>query len=189
VATDPDGDTLHIVATTMPAWMSFVDHGDGTATLWGTPTNANAGMNDVVLSLTDGTAPAVEQHFTLAVAAINHAPRFTSTPPGGDVTAGNVYMYHITAADPDGNPLVISASSLPAWLTLIDNGNGTATLSGTPTNANAGANAVALTVSDGQTSASQAFSIQVLAKNTAPTFASTPGKVAQAGATYTYVIS
>ena len=73
VTTDSDGGPLHIVATTMPTWLNFVDNGDGTAILSGTPTNADAGSHDVVLSLTDGIAPAVEQHFTLAVLAINHA--------------------------------------------------------------------------------------------------------------------
>ena len=35
---DVDGDVLTIVAGTLPSWMTFVDNGDGTATLSGTPT-------------------------------------------------------------------------------------------------------------------------------------------------------
>jgi len=48
---------------------------------------------------------------------------------------GRLYTYAVTAADPDlayGDALTITAPTLPAWLTLVDQGNGTATLSGTP---------------------------------------------------------
>src|SRR5439155_20118547 len=117
------------------------------------------------------------------------SPAFTSAPPAGSVIAGTVYTYHVTATDPDGQALTISASTLPAWMTFVDNGDGTATLSGTPANANAGANAVVLMLTDGSASASQSFTIQVTAKNTAPTFTSTPVKSVVSGSTYTYLIT
>ena len=47
-------------------------------------------------------------------------------------TEDSTYSYSIIT---DGDPLdspVLSGSSLPAWLTLVDNGDGTGTLSGTP---------------------------------------------------------
>jgi len=50
---DIDGDPLTINATTLPTWMSFTDNGNGTASLTGTPTNAEVGDHAVVLTVTD----------------------------------------------------------------------------------------------------------------------------------------
>ncbi|MCR9253997.1 MAG: endonuclease [bacterium] len=90
----------------------------------------------------------------------NQDPTFTSSPV---LTAeeGQAYSYSIAANDPDGDALTITASVLPSWLTLTDNGNGTATLSGTPNNSNVGSNAVTVSVTDGTASADQSFAIDV----------------------------
>ncbi len=67
-ATDPDtGDTLTLVATTKPAWLTLTGNGNGSATLSGTP--ADAGDYEVVLSLTDGTAT-VMQSFMVTVGVV-----------------------------------------------------------------------------------------------------------------------
>jgi len=66
---------------------------------------------------------------------VNRQPVFTSSP----VTSGQanfLYSYSISSSDPDqifGDQLAIVGVTLPSWLTLTDNGDGTATLSGTPT--------------------------------------------------------
>ena len=79
-ATDPNvGDTLTITAPTKPAWLTFTDNGSGSATLTGTPTNAEVGSHDVVLTVSDG-ALTDEQTFSIAVANTNDAPTFTSSP-------------------------------------------------------------------------------------------------------------
>ncbi|MCY0726171.1 putative Ig domain-containing protein, partial [Klebsiella pneumoniae] len=75
-------------------------------------------------------------------------PSFTSNVPT-TATSEQEYSYNITTADSDGDGLVITAPTLPEWLTLTDNGDGTATLSGTPTNSDTGLNEVDLVVSDG----------------------------------------
>ena len=187
-ASDADGDVLSFTGIALPAWLTLVDHGDGTATLSGTPFNRDAGSYDITLRLGDG-ATTVDQTFSLTVQPINHAPAFTSTPPADGVTAGDLFVYHITAADSDADALSFSALTLPAWMTLVDNRDGSATLSGTPANANAGANDVWLSVSDGITSAAQSFTIQVAAKNTAPTFTSTPVTSAASAVAYKYTIT
>jgi hypothetical protein len=53
-ATDPDDDDLVITATTLPTWLDFEDHGDGTATLSGTPTATSFLGFRVILEVTDG---------------------------------------------------------------------------------------------------------------------------------------
>src|SRR5690606_3206055 len=56
-ASDPDGDPLTISASSvLPAWLALQDHGDGTATLSGTPAIGDAGTVSVELQVSDGTA-------------------------------------------------------------------------------------------------------------------------------------
>ncbi len=101
---------------------------------------------------------------------VNSPPSFTSTAVV-DATEGEVYSYAITASDADGDPLTITATpatTLPAWLTLVDNGDGTATLSGTPAAGDVGNHDVSLEVSDGTDSATQEFTIAVEAAAAPP---------------------
>jgi uncharacterized repeat protein (TIGR01451 family) len=66
--TDPDdGDILAIIPTTLPSWLALVDHGNGTASLTGTPSNAEVGDHNVVLQVTDLDGAFDEQSFTITV--------------------------------------------------------------------------------------------------------------------------
>ena len=86
------------------------------------------------------------------------------------------YSYNITTTDPDsGASLSITAPTLPAWLSLSDNGDGTATLSGTPGDAAVGANNVVLAVFDGALTTTQNFTINVANVNDVPVIDSDGG--------------
>jgi len=166
-ATDPDlpyGDALTITAPTLPAWLTLTDHGDGTATLSGTPSNADVGAHPVVLRVTDSGGLTDTQSFTVTVANVNDAPAFTSAPVTA-ATQDMPYTYAITTTDPDlphGDALTITAPTLPAWLTLTDHGDGTASLSGTPGSAQVGNHSVVLRVTDRAGAfAEQSFTITV----------------------------
>ena len=70
--TDPDlpyGDVLTVTAPTLPAWLTLTDHGNGTATLSGTPGSADVGDHPVVLRVADSGGLFTEQPFTITVAA------------------------------------------------------------------------------------------------------------------------
>ena len=55
-ATDVDNDALVFDTTKLPAWMTLEDHGDGTATLSGTPLKSNALLHEqAVITVSDGT--------------------------------------------------------------------------------------------------------------------------------------
>ena len=54
-------------------------------------------------------------------------------------TADQDYFYTITASDSDGDMINFNSSSLPSWLSLQDNFDGTATLSGTYSGESGGA--------------------------------------------------
>lgn len=55
-ATDADGQTLALSNAARPAWLSFADNGDGTATFSGTPGAGTDGSFGIVVSVTDGIA-------------------------------------------------------------------------------------------------------------------------------------
>ncbi len=84
VASDPDaGTTLTLTSTNLPAWLTLTDHGDGTATLSGTPGNGDVGSHNISLEVSDGSLTAA-QTFTLTVSNTNSPPlglpSITGTP-------------------------------------------------------------------------------------------------------------
>lgn len=101
-------------------------------------------------------------NMTITPLTANQAPSFTSSPVT-NAQVGQQYTYNVTASDPDvADNLSITEVTIPGWLTLNDNGNGTAILSGTPTNSDIGLNAVELKVEDDDNSSgSQSFNISV----------------------------
>ena len=178
---DSESGDRSVSATALPSWLELtgIDAENGSATLQGTPTQANVGPHTVSLSVTNSlTNETATQEFTITVAAVNGAPSFTSSPVTA-ATQGSAYSYSITTSDPDvgDTRTVSSVGSLPAWLTLsgVSASAGTATLSGTPAAANVGTSSVTLRVTDeGGASATQSFTITVAAVNAAPTFTSAP---------------
>jgi len=191
-ATDPDaGDALTLEALTAPAWLSLTDNGDGTGTLSGTPAVEDIGAHGVVLQVSDSSGTATRQTFSVTVAGAGEAPSFTSTP----VTSAPVdaeYAYSITASDPEGEALVLSALTLPTWLTFTDNGDGTGSLIGTPEAEHVGDHPIELQAQDASgLTAAQTFTVTVTeagGENGPPSFASTPGEEATEDSEYSYEI-
>jgi hypothetical protein len=135
--------------------------GETDATLTFTAALEDAGDYDVVVTNDQGSV--TSDVATLTVVVGNGPPTFTSTPVI-DATQGILYVYDVTATDPNaGDTLTISATDLPAWLSLVDNGDGTAELSGTPSEGDIGAHAITLEVEDaGGLTATQDFAITVV---------------------------
>ena len=181
VTSDIDADNLTISATTIPSWLTLVDHNNGTATLSGTPTEG--GNHNVVIAVSDGST-SIEQSFSINIVN-NEAPVFTSTP---SLTAkvGHSYSYSVTTSDSENDSRNISIESAPAWLGLTDNGDGTAVLSGTPT-VNGDAN-VTLQLKDGVNTTNQSFTIAVAA-NGVPQITSTAVTSGKVGDSYSYSIT
>ena len=69
---DIDVENVSITASTLPSWLTLTDHGNGTATLTGTPLNAHVGDNAVVLNVSDGSLSS-DQSFTIVVSNTNDA--------------------------------------------------------------------------------------------------------------------
>jgi hypothetical protein len=143
-ASDPDPlDQVQIISATLPTGASLVNPLPTTAgnptstTLTWTPTPAQWGERAVTFTAKDSYGDATSHTYTYVV---NTLPVFTSTP----VTAARsnqAYVYNMTVSDPDlafGDVITFSATGMPAWLSLVDNGNGTAKLAGTPGISDAG---------------------------------------------------
>jgi len=122
------GDTVTITAPTLPGWLTFTDHHNGTATLSGTPTNDNVGPHAVTLQARDSAGAIATQSFTITVKNVNDAPTAVNDSYSTDedtplvVTAFGVLD---NDTDPDLDPLraiLISTTSHGA-LTLNTHGS------------------------------------------------------------------
>lgn len=127
----------------LPAGVRFVDNGDGTATIDGTPTET--GIFAVGISATTG-AGTVAQSFALTVV----------TPPvlvdGLDSSFTIGVPSSVTVTSSVGFPaatILTVAGELPGGLTFVDNGDGTATIAGTALAASEGDYPVVVTASNG----------------------------------------
>jgi hypothetical protein len=118
------------------------------------------GVDGFAYAVDDGNGGTASAEVTVKIDPVNDAPEFSSTPETAAVEQ-SVYTYNVSASDIDNDTLTMTAPTLPAWLALTDNGNGTATLSGAPTAD--GTFTVVLSVSDGQAEDTQAFNIEVAA--------------------------
>ena len=113
------------------------------------------------------------------------APIITSVP----VTTGTediAYNYTLTYRAMAGSSVVMSAPTLPSWLTF---NTSTGALSGTPLNTHSGNNNVTLRITDGGINIDQSFTINVAAVNDPPVFTTSPGITAVSQQQYTYMIN
>lgn len=117
------------VTGTLPDGVTFMDNGDGTATIAGTPTVAAAGSYDLGMTVDNGVGSAPSSDFTLRV-----------DTPATFRSAGSATLDVATAADVTittaaGFPVARTISvegTLPAGIQFSDSGDGTAHLTGTP---------------------------------------------------------
>ena len=188
-AVDSDGDSIALGAAGLPAWLRFADNGNGTATLSGTPARGDAGSHAVTLTASDGRGGTSSQILTIDVATGNEAPVFSS-PGAAAATSGQAFSFRVAASDADGDTAAITAASLPTWMRLTDNGNGTATLSGIPARSDAGSRTIVLTASDGQGgTATQELTVTVAAVNGAPAFSSAAAAAPVVGQPFSFRVT
>lgn len=159
-ASDPDRDTLTIAAPALPGWLEFT----APATISGTPSEADAGDHDVTMTVSDGTAPAVELKFRIAVGAVDNAPSLKTIPEQTATEASAFDLdlaQFVTDSDTPAGELTYAATrGLPRGLALSAAGH----LSGTPLiGASVGAHTVEFTVADKTTTVPGQLKLTVLA--------------------------
>jgi large repetitive protein len=141
----------------LPSGVSFLDNGDGTASLGGTPAVGTNGVYTVEITATNGVSPDATQTFTLTVDA---APAITSAD-NATFTEGQAGSFTVTTTGYP-TPAISETGSLPGGVTFTDNGNGTATLAGTPASGTSGAYSLTIGASnDISPDASQTFTLTV----------------------------
>ena len=161
----PDSFTVKAVGTApimitengaLPSGLSFVDNGDGMATLSGTPGLGAQGMYPVTIIASNGVSPDATQGFTLTV---GQAPAITSAS-STTFTVGSPGSFTVTTTG-DPPPSISFSGTLPSGVNLVDNGDGTATLSGTPSTGTQGSHLIGITASNGvPPEASQSFTLK-----------------------------
>jgi hypothetical protein len=170
-------------AGTLPGGVTLVDHGDGTATLAGTPDPATGGTYPITFTATNGVNPDAVQSFTLTV---DQAPAITSTDHT-TFTVGTAGNLTVTA---NGYPHAsfTHSGALPSGVTLTDNNDGTATLGGAPDAGTAGSYPITISASNGVGSAAtQSFTLTVVKAVQAITVTSAQPTSAAVGDTYNLV--
>ncbi|MDB5349719.1 MAG: repeat protein, partial [Planctomycetota bacterium] len=160
----------------IPAFATFTDHGDGTATLHFAPGTGDRGIYPITLRVQDGgdgnrgTILAAEESFILTVTAPNDGPTLEFV---GDRVAviGETTSFTLHASDPDFDVLSISADDLPTGAKITPGASyGTAVFTWTPAPADAGSHSVTFRVKDnGQGDPSQSLAdaktIRVVARS------------------------
>ncbi|WP_414573235.1 putative Ig domain-containing protein [Nostoc sp. CCY 9925] len=182
-ALDSDGDTLiYSLLTGAPSGIT-INSTTGLVT-W-TPTAAQLGTQEFSIKVIDGKGGEGLQKVSLVVntAAPNLAPVITSTPRT-QTRLGNSYYYKLEATDPDGDILTYSLQTAPTGMNITSDG----VITWTPTAAQFGSQPVVINVSDGSSTQTQSFNLNVsnTAANYAPSITSAPDLITNIERTYEY---
>ena len=160
-ATDADGQPLVLRASGVPAGATFRDFHDNTGSFSWTPSFTQAGTYGVTFIADDTFGGADAKGVAIYVVNVNQAPVLD---PIGDrlVERGTSMNIFITGFDPDGDPVRFSQTGLPAWGSFTDYLDGSASLGlAPPANMTPGSTSMTVTLSDGNLTASETFTITV----------------------------
>jgi hypothetical protein len=144
-ATDADGDALSFSRVSGPAWLSVSENG----AITGTPPAASVGTNEWSVRVEDGRggSDTATMLIEVASASSNNARAFNQDPfMKQSSTWRGLYHHGIsgTATDADGDELIFSNVSGPAWLSVGANG----AMRGTPPADRVGTNQWTVEVED-----------------------------------------
>jgi uncharacterized delta-60 repeat protein len=157
----PTGASMSITESgALPGGVTFVNNGNGTATLAGTPNAGAGGIYPITITANNGVSPNASQNFTLNV---NQPPAITSAN-NTTFTIGTAGTFGVTTTGfPTGAGMLITESgALPSGVTFVDNNNGTATFAGTPNGGTGGIYPITITANNGVSpNASQNFTLTV----------------------------
>jgi hypothetical protein len=136
----------------LPDGVSFVDNGNGRATLAGTPAPGTGGVYDLTITASNGVGSAASAPFTLTV---DQAPVITSA--SSDTVTRDVAMTPFPVMATGYPSPALKATHLPSGLTMSVGG----VISGTPSIRDSGTVAVTITAKNAAGSISQDFELTV----------------------------
>ncbi|MBI5266919.1 MAG: tandem-95 repeat protein, partial [candidate division Zixibacteria bacterium] len=148
-ATDPDGGIPRLFTDSLPRNATFIDSLNGAGSFRFVPSFVQAGLYSVTFKATDGISVAKQVVFIQVYEAGNQKPVFDSLPVITVVEADSVTKV-ITAQDPDGSPVTVSAdtSTVPTFAT-VTGGTGQITIKAKPSFKDNGNYLITLIASDG----------------------------------------
>ncbi|AJQ96673.1 choice-of-anchor A family protein [Gynuella sunshinyii] len=123
----------------------------------------------------------------IEAAEVNHTPSIVSQPTSPAIV-GEEYRYDVVARDADGDTLTFALITAPDGMTLSDAG----ALHWTATSNQVGSHAISLSVSDGQATVTQSYTLEVVEAspdNHYPVINSHPGSTAVVDQSYRYEFS
>lgn len=190
-AVDTDGDTLSYTLTQKPSWISINSQ---TGLISGTSPSVTQDENFVVTLYVSDGKDSVQQTYNLLVKNVvvppaNHAPVISSSPVTS-VNESSIYNYQVNASDEDGDVLSYSVNG-PSWISV---NSATGLVTGTSPSVDADTDySVILTVSDGDKSVNQEFTITVKnvvvpPANHAPVINTIPNQSVNENSAYNYQV-
>ncbi len=124
-ASDPDTNAVTFSTTNLPAFAAFTDNGDGSGSFFFSPNNAQSGVYQIqLIAVDDGPIPAADtSNFQLTVIETNIPPVIAAIP-NQSTDEQSLLDVSVSASDPNGDLVLLSAANLPAFGSFTDNGNG-----------------------------------------------------------------
>jgi len=172
----------------LPGGVTFVDSGNGTGTLSGTPVTGSNGVYNLVFTARNSISPDASQNFTLTVNSGTQAPAITSAN-NTMFTIGAAGTF-IVIATGSPTPSLSRAGALPGGLSFVDNGNGTGTVSGTPAAGTKGTYNIVFSAHNGVApDASQSFTLTLNSATQAPAITSASNTVFNTGAAGSFTVT
>src|SRR5688572_16685544 len=150
-ATDQDGDHVTLTASSVPAGATFTDQGNNTGTFSWTPGSTQSGVYDVTFQGDDGNGGTDTASTTITVhdVAPQNRPPTVSAPATQQVDESVALSFTVTATDPDGDHVTLTAISLPSRATSTRRSADLGTFSWTPGSTQSGVYDVTFRGDDG----------------------------------------
>ena len=172
-AVSPHGHAITLSVPDLPAFATFVDHGDGTGTIHAAPGELDGGNYVLTVVATDATDPnhvlTGQQQFVVTVNVPVPPPVLAFIGPKIAII-GSPLTFGVVATDRSQDALTFTATGLPAGATLTPSATyGQAVFNFTPTGA--GSYSITITVTDATDSSktsSQTFTLVARAVDQAP---------------------
>ena len=121
-ATDPDGESITLLAQQLPANAAFHDSTGGIGGLRFDPDYSQAGSYQVIIIASSNFLSDTEL-VNINVTNTDRKPAISPVSPQS-VPAGGHLAVRISSADPDGDPIILSATGIPVHASFSDSTGG-----------------------------------------------------------------